>query len=347
MIQMKWIGKLFLCVSFCFLLIPSIFAQKKEEGKKTKKDSIWDIGLGIGVDGAQLLQLNPRVGSGQNRVGFGGAINFSAKYKKKRAVWDNTFVSQFGVQRLGAGVIGQGTLTKVPFQKSIDEIRMDSRLGIKATGKSKLSYASGVNFISQIAPTYKGPASFPGNFLKKLDGKDTRLQSLFFSPAQISVSAGMDFRPNDKWAIYYSPLAGRFIIVNNDEIAFLGVHGNPVEKSSTGTIVSAENIDKQLGTLLRLSYKTKFWENKFTYASAIQLYSNYLKDFKYVDLQYWTNDLSMKIIKGFQLSLTVNAYYDRDVLVQITDYSQPNGVRGLGRAVSINQQMLMKYALTF
>ena len=86
---MKWIGKLFLCVSLCFLIIPSIFAQKK--------DSIWDIGLGIGVDGAQLLQLNPRVGSGQNRVGFGGAINFSAKYKKKRAVWDNTFVSQFGV----------------------------------------------------------------------------------------------------------------------------------------------------------------------------------------------------------------------------------------------------------
>jgi hypothetical protein len=35
------------------------------------------------------------------------------------------------------------------------------------------------------------------------------------------------------------------------------------------------------------------------------------------------------------------------VLVQITDYSQPNGVRGLGRGVSINQQMLMKYALTF
>jgi len=82
MIQMKWIGKLFLCISFCFLLIPSIFAQKKEEGKKIKKDSIWDVGLGIGVDGAQLLQLNPRVGSGQNRVGFGGAINFSAKYKK-------------------------------------------------------------------------------------------------------------------------------------------------------------------------------------------------------------------------------------------------------------------------
>lgn len=344
---MNLITKSGLCLFFFFLFMALTVAQNKEGQKKPKKDSIWDIGLGLGVDGAQLLQLNPRVGSGQNRVGFGGAINFSAKYKKKRAVWDNTFVSQFGVQRLGAGVIGQGTLTKVPFQKSIDEIRIDSRLGIKASGKSKLSYASGINFISQIAPTYKGPATFPGNFLKKLDGKDTRLQSLFFSPAQISISAGMDFRPNDKWAFYYSPLAGRFIIVKNDEIARLGVHGNPVEKSTAGAIISAENIDKQLGTLVRLSYKTKFWENKFTYASVIQLYSNYLKDFKYVDLQYWTNDLSMKIIKGFQLSLTVNAYYDRDVLVQITDYSQPNGVRGLGRAVSINQQMLMKYALTF
>lgn len=344
---MNWIVKISLCLSFYFFFIPIENAQNSREEKKLKKDSIWEIGLGVGVDGAQLLQLNPRVGSGQNRIGFGGAINFSAKYKKKRAVWDNTFVSQFGVQRLGAGVIGQGTLTKVPFQKSIDEIRFDSRLGIKASGKSKLSYASGINFISQIAPTYKGPASFPGNFLKKLDGKDTRLQSLFFSPAQISISAGMDFRPNDKWAIYYSPLAGRFIIVENNEIAMLGVHGNPVEKSSSGTIISAENIEKQLGTLLRLSYKAKFWENKFTYASAIQIYSNYLKDFKYIDLQYWTNDLSMKIIKGFQLSLTVNAYYDRDVLVQITDYSQPNGVRGLGRAISINQQMLMKYALTF
>lgn len=179
---MKWISNFGLCASFYFLWVPFVFAQTKEIDKKSTKDSIWDIGLGIGVDGVQLLQLNPRVGSGQNRVGFGGAINFSAKYKKKRTVWDNTFVSQLGVQRLGAGVIGQGTLTKVPFQKSIDEIRLDSRLGIKATGKSKLSYASGLNFISQIAPTYKGPASFPGNFLKKLDGKDVRLQSLFFHP---------------------------------------------------------------------------------------------------------------------------------------------------------------------
>lgn len=344
---MKQTNKAGFGAAFFFLFSSLVMAQNAGVEKKSVKDSLWDINLGIGIDGAQLLQLNPRVGSGQNRLGFGGAINFGAKYKKNRAVWDHTFVSQFGVQRLGAGVIGQGTLTKVPFQKSIDEIRIDSRLGIKATGKSKLSYASGFNFINQIAPTYKGPASFPGNFLARLEGKETRLQSLFFSPAQISISAGMDYRPNDKWAFYYSPLAGRFIIVGNDEIALLGVHGNPVEKSPTGAIISASNIEEQLGTLFRLSYKAKFWENKCTNASVIQLYSNYLKDFKYVDLQYWTNDLSMKIIKGFQLSLTVNAYYDRDVLVQITDYSQPNGVRGLGRALSINQQMLMKYALTF
>lgn len=80
---MKWVVKICLCASFYFLFMSLTNAQNKGEGKKSKKDSIWDIGMGLGVDGAQLLQLNPRVGSGQNRVGFGGAINFSAKYKKE------------------------------------------------------------------------------------------------------------------------------------------------------------------------------------------------------------------------------------------------------------------------
>jgi len=329
------------------LLIKRLPGQDTSRVKGAVRDKAWDMGLGIGLDSAQLLQLNPRVGAGQNRLGFGGAINVNAKYRRKRLNWDNTLVTQFGVHRLGAGAIGRGTLTRVPFQKSLDEIRVDSRLGVKASGKSKLSYAVAINFISQIAATYKGPPSFPGNFLLPLKGKDTRLQSQFFSPAQLSLSAGMDFKPGEKWVIYYSPLAGRLIVVNNDEITQLGVPGNPVEKSAPGAFISSENVDEQLGTLLRVSYRTRFWENKCTYATAIQCYANYLKDFQYVDLQYWTNDLSMKIVKGFQFSLTVNAYYDRDVLVQLTDYSQPNGVRGLGRAVSVNQQMLMKYALTF
>ncbi len=304
----------------------------------------WRTGAGVGFDFAQLFQLNPRQGAGQNRLGLGGATNIFAKYRNDRLAWDNLANWQFGLQRLGSGVIAQGTNEKIPFQKAIDEFRLNSKIGYKTTDTSKFFYTADFFLFSQITPTFND-AGLPGNFPAALSDTSVLL-SRFFSPATATLSAGMDYKPNGKLSFYYSPIGAKFIIVADDEIAATGVHGNPVTKDADGDIIDYKNVDAQFGSLLRINYASKYFENRLAYTSAMLLFSNYLKNPQNIDVD-WTNEVALTIVKGLQLALTVNMFYDDDIQVQITDYDEPNGVRGLGRRVSLTQQLLLKYNVVF
>lgn len=317
----------------------------QEEGEE-QPEKAWKTGAGIGLDFAQLFQLNPRQGAGQNRLGFGGALNVFVNHNKDRLAWENLGSWQFGVQRLGSGIIAQGADTKIPFQKAIDELRLNSKIGYKIGKDSKFFYAANLGLLSQITPTYTGTETFPGNFLSDISGLDQNPLSKLFSPATLTISLGIDYKPNDAFSFFYSPIGGKFIIVANDSIAATGVHGNPVDKNISGEIISFDNVDSQLGSLLRATFSSKFLEDRFAYSSSLLLFSNYLRNPQNVDLD-WTNELAFSIFKGFQAALTVNMFYDDDVLVQITDYNAPNGVSGLGKRVGVTQQFLLKYSVVF
>lgn len=317
-------------------------AQETQESEEPAKT--WEKGAGMGLDFAQLFQLNPRQGAGQNRIGLGGAVNFFANYKKDRLAWDNLASWQFGLQRLGSGVIAQGTTEKIPFQKSIDELRLNSKVGYKTGENSKFFYAANLSFLSQLVPTYTDP-SLPGNFPSELSDTSALLAK-FFSPAVMTISAGIDFKPTDKLSIFYSPLGGKFNIVANDEIAATGVHGNPVDKDPQGNITGFDNVFAQLGSLVRLNYADKFMEDRLAFTSSAIFYSNYLQNPENIDVD-WTNELALTVIKNLQLSATLNIFYDDNVLVQITDYDAPNGVNGVGKRVSLTQQLLLKYNVVF
>lgn len=346
------------CFSVCLGLLavaPPISAQ---DDKKEIPDG-WRRGAGLGVDMSQLLQINPKVGAGQNRLGFGGAVNYFAKYKKARLNWDNTSAWQFGVQRLGSGIIAQGTSDKIPFQKAIDELRFNSKVGYQASDSSRFSYAANVSFLSQLTRTFEGPKSYPGFYLSDITSIDTSysgnpLLAKLFSPATITLSVGIDYKPGENFSIYYSPIGGKFIIVANNEIASRGVHGNRVRGTPVdGRYVDFDNLDAQLGSLLRMNYSSNFLEDKMTLTSNLNLFSNYVRDPQNVDVD-WTNELNLKIFKNIQLSFLVNVFYDHDVKVQITDYAFPSGIQKdvegnpvTGRRVSLTQQLLIKYATTF
>lgn len=336
--------KNYLTLCFALLLISfSAYAQDSAEAPAEEQEG-WETGAGIGFDFAQLFQLNPRQGAGQNRLGFGGAANFFANYKKDRFAWDNLTSWQFGLQRLGAGVVAQGAVQKIPFQKSIDELRLNSKVGYKTSQDSKFFYAANLSYLSQVVPTYTDPG-FAGNFPSELSDTSSIL-SKFFSPATMTVSAGIDYKPTGTLSIYYSPLGGKFIIVADDAIAATGVHGNPVERDAQGNIISFDNTFAQLGSLLRINYAENYLDEKIAFTSALLLYSNYLQNPQNIDVD-WTNELAVTILKNLQLSATLNVFYDDDVLVQITDYDFPNGVRGLGKRVSLTQQLLLKYNVVF
>ncbi len=304
----------------------------------------WEIGAGLGLDFAQLLQMNPRQGAGQNRIGFGSALTSYAKLKKDHLAWDNTFVWQFGVQKLGAGPLPNGA--NLPFQKAIDEFRISSKLGMQAADSSKLFISADINLLSQITPTFNGTNQYPGNFLTDITRSDAVPLARFFSPATATASIGIDYKPGPQLSIFYSPAGTKFIIVTDDDIARKGVHGNPVTKNAAGTVITFKNVDAQIGSLCKINYADKFMDNKLTVTSQLILYSNYLRNPQNIDVD-WNSQLSMALLKNLQISLIANVFYDDDVRVQITDYDAPGGVAGLGKRVSFTQQLLLKYAVNF
>lgn len=333
-----------LLLLFClFIVSAGLVAQDEEPAPEG-----WDRGASLGLDFSQLLQINPKQGAGQNRLGFGGALNYFANYKMGRTAWETNALWQFGLQRLGSGLIAQGTDQKIPFQKAIDELRINSKYGIATKEGGKLFWTINAGLLTQATPTYQFPDTYPGNFISDFtDSGETPLSKLF-APATLTLSIGADYKVNDNFSIFFSPLSSKFIIVGNDVIASRGVHGNPVEGTpdANGIYADFQNVDSQLGTLAQIKYNNKFAEDKATYTSTINLFSNYLRNPQNVDLD-WTNAFGYELFKNFQLNLLLNVFYDDDVRVQITDNDAANGVSGLGQRVSLTQQLLLTYSRTF
>ena len=323
-----------------FLSMNDLMAQDAE---KKEEEKLWKKGAGLGLDFAQLLQINPKQGAGQNRLGFGGAFNFFANYKKDRIAWDNLGAWQFGVQRLGSGLITQGADDKIPFQKAIDELRFNSKVGYAVKKGGKLFVAADLSFLSQLTPTYNGTDTYPGNFLSDISGTNANPLSKLFAPATITLSVGLDYKATDKISIYFSPIAAKWIVVGDDDIAALNVHGNPV----------GENTFSALGALARVNYTNKFLEDRLVYTSSIAFFSNYKLEPQNIDVD-WVNEFGFQIFKGLSAAITFNVLYDHDVKVQVTDSNavggirrNPDGTPNLGRRASITEQFLLKYSVTF
>lgn len=216
---------------------------------------------------------------------------------------------------------------RIPFQKAIDEIRLNSKAGWKTSENSSYYFAFNLGLLTQLTPTYKGTNSFPGNFLSNISDQPQTPLSKFFSPAFITVSAGVDFKADDDLSVFYSPITGKSIIVSNDSIA-------------------ANSIQAQFGSLLRVQYSNKFFEEKIILNRTIVLFSNYLNYPQNIDLD-WTNEIGFAISEGLKISMLINAFYDDDVLVQISARNSPNGISGLGKRLSLTQQLLLKYNIIF
>ncbi len=311
-------------------------------------DTAWTYGAGIGIDFNQLLQINPRVGAGEDRIAFGGLITAFARYNEGRLNWDNSGSMIMGVQRLGSGLSTIRPDQPTPFQKSIDELRLGSKIGLQVNDTSRFYYSMDVTLLTQITPTYDG------NFLSDFSEEgDQGLLSRFFSPATIQIAPGIEYKPFDGMSILVSPASYKGIFVLDDDIAAipaLNSAGEPLGKGIHGTPWRApddyDNILHQFGATIKGSYAQKYFDDRMTFKTSLTLFSNYLEDPQNIDVE-WLTETAFNVWRGINLSLTTNLFYSHNVFVQITDYNEPGGVRGLGRRVSFTQQLYVKYNYVF
>ncbi len=326
-----------LLFSISLLLSANVIAQEKAT---TPKDTTyWQYEFSHGLNIMQLAMINPRIGNGVDMLNFGGDIGFNFSYDSEKIYWTNNINWQFGVQRIGSGTLPGGG--SIPWTKSLDLLTYNSTLGVPFKPNGTFYYGGYIFFLSQGTPTYEG------NLLvdNTTDNSGTIISKLF-SPARLQVAPAISYFSKDKKIQFsYSPISYQSIMVFDDAIAALGVHGNPVERVN-GAVVSFENVDNQLGSFLLFGYNDAYANNKLTLRTNITLYSNYLNDPERVDVN-WNADIGATIFKKIQIALKLNLFYDYDTDVLISDSSIPFTDWELGKKVSFTQQLILRYRVTF
>jgi hypothetical protein len=302
--------------------IGTVQAQKVLEATETikemKSDSAdgWHKIGGIGLDFSTLSLINPRSGSGDNRFGFGGLLNYNANLKQGKIIWDNKFNLQASVVKVGSD----------PYTKANDVLQVTSQFGYAIA--SKWYVAALGDLQTQFLPTYGK------NFLtSNPNGTVLPVSSGFFAPAIVRFAPGVIYKPNNNFKVLFSPVALKAVIVNDDDVARAGTWGNEVIKNAAGVVTSFKNTDLQLGAEVRADYSKKFFNDRLIYAGTLDLYSNYLRNPENIAVEFY-NSFDLVLFKNISLNFKSDWFYDNNIAVtktrDVPGLSQPQSYQSVG-----------------
>lgn len=248
--------------------------------KKDEKDTsqhVWKTGGLFNLNINQGSLSNWSAGGDKFSFSLNAYLNLYAFYKKGKNSWDNSLDLAYGIVNT----------TSLGNRKASDRIDLLSKYGY-AIGK-KWNASALFNLRTQFANGYA--------YTKTAAGKDTAsLTSKAFAPAYILTSLGFDYKPNNDLSFFISPITARWIVVGDKLLA--PAYGIEPGKTSRN----------EIGAFASTSYTKKF-NDKFSFKSRLDLFSNYRKDPQNIDI-FWTNVLSAKITKYINFSLNVDMIYD-------------------------------------
>ncbi len=323
-------------------------AQEAERKKKlealmtTDEAEGWQKKGGLGVDLAQLLNINPYIGGGSNRLGLGGAISYHAIYNRDGLNWKNALLVNLSTQRIGSGIVAGGFDNKLPFEKALDVLSFSSSIAYTVKKGSKWSYAADLGLLTQLLGSYVDSATSKVYLQElKIAGYNTSLKSKFMSPGLVSLAPGIKYEHNKHFNAFLSPCGGRLIVIADQSIADLGIHGTDPKDDGSGYKTSRF----ELGAMAKLGYINTFW-TKLNFSSDLTLFSNYLDKPQNIDV-IWFNTLGVEIFKGLSIGIQGNVFYDDNRTNYITDFSAVGGTSGQGKRVNFIEQLLITYSRNF
>ena len=248
----------------------------------------WSHKGNFGLNFGQSSYTNWAAG-GQNTINGQGIFNYEIHYLQGKFKWDNTLNTALGYSFFD--------FDKKPI-KTDDKIEFTSLAGYKAT--EHLNYAAELAFRSQFAYGF--------DYTKD----STNYISHFLAPAYISLGLGIEWVPCKYFSLYFSPVTGRVTIVNDDRLAEEGAFGvNDLDKNDTVLHTNFAKVRYEFGARAVAKFQYPLAQN-IDFNSKLELFSNYLKDPQYVDVD-WQNMLVLKVNDWLNCNLSTHLIYDRDI----------------------------------
>lgn len=256
------------------------------------KDSVrWKKGGVFGTNINQGSLQNWAAGGDDFSLTFGVMANLYANYANERNSWDNSIDMAFGYLNT----------TSLGTRKSDDKLNMYSKYGYQFS--KNWYYSVMFSFRSQFANGYQYP-------------DDSNIVSHFLAPAYILGSVGLNFKPNDYFSVFMSPITSRFVIVNDRRLADQGAFGvdsaTYYYHDSTRTLIShGRRAQYEFGPSLSFQFNKEIMKN-INWTSRLDLYSNYLHNFQNVDVN-WSSLFSLKVNRFISATMDTELIYDDDV----------------------------------
>lgn len=248
----------------------------------------WDYGL------TNALSLNQNFLSNWSRGGessLSGMMDISGRarytHKANNVQWTNSARIRFGT----IGTIEPGFKIN-NIRTSTDIIEVNSQFNKKL--KNKFDFSSVFYFKTQLAKGFRAP-----NFDDPV--------SKFLNPGALTIGVGVEYKPNDKTQINFSPLSYRNTFVLDTANINQTLHGVDKDKRSR------QEMGAQLVFRNRMDIR-----DDLRVTNAVRLFSSYLNKPQNIDVD-WEMTLEKQISYLFSVRLNLHLIYDDDIRFPLLD----------------------------
>jgi hypothetical protein len=202
--------------------------------------------------------------------------------------------------RLKYGLVASGDKG---VRKNLDLLETNSKLNHKAFGK--FDFSAIMLFKTQIAKGFN---------YTKIDKKDTALLvSKFMNPATLTIGLGLDYKPNKKTSINFSPFSYKGTFVT-DTTGVINI--DAIDQTKYGIPKGRKSMHEP-GASLQVSYE--FDPFKFlNVKNRFQLFTNYINNPQNIDID-WEMIATAKINWFTEVKLNTHLIFDDDTKIPVVD----------------------------
>lgn len=370
----------FLLFSAAFLAALSVSGQAQKDLKDAVKpldvkinDTVhhhWKYGGFVGVNFGQIALVN-WAGGGQNSISIQANANAFWTFENKHFLWDNQL--NFSLGAIAQGRIRQPSSgNRYPFRKNVDVLQITSRVGYILDKKKHWMATFLTDLKTSILNGYDYSAYDAGT------AADKQLVSTPFSPSNLLLSLGVNFKPVSFFSAYLSPVTAKLTMMNaNTLVSQNGTSFDSVDRTRYG-LDNNTTYHASVGAYLRLDFQKDIWKN-INIKTSVELFQNYtdkhvldgivqseLNTIKtqnpgidvtqlplYQHLYYdnrgntyvnWLTNITFKVNKYITANLETQLLYDHTAAVPKL---LPNGSTYLGRGTQFREAFTLGFGYKF
>ena len=279
---------------------------------------IWIFGGDVRLDMSQVGTHQWAQG-GDPFVSFAGGIELFANYKKGRIGWDNRTLVRYGVIR-------QGRLKYDPhaqIRPNEDRLELSSKYGYNIVDHYFITFDADSK--TQVGPAYNWDGDTKGNL--KID---------FMSPAFISLSLGIDYKPDKKTTLLLAPITLKSTIVLDPS----------AEIKTRYNIDTTKNSREEFGARFKGIYTIKFWGD-IEIKNSLELFSNYKVKPQNIDVN-WDFTFVFPVNDFIKATLGVNVIYDDDTEVPKYRIDETGeSVEYNGKGIQLKEMLTLGFFMQF